>query len=89
MERLSINVTGKVQGVGFRYFCTRLALKHSLVGSAKNLDDGSVQIIAQGPKPNLDSFLSEILKGNRFITVSNHSITNLSVDLSLKKFSIY
>ncbi|MGL4849625.1 MAG: acylphosphatase [Clostridium sp.] len=88
MERLLINVTGKVQGVGFRYLCQRLALKYSLVGTAKNLDDGTVDIVVQGDTSNLKLFISDVLKGNRFITISTHTVTTLTIDSTLKKFNI-
>ncbi|MGL5646494.1 MAG: acylphosphatase [Clostridium sp.] len=88
MERLLINVSGKVQGVGFRYFCQRLALKYSLVGTVKNLDNGHVEIIIQGSTNSTKSFISTMLEGNKFIHISNHKIVDLDFDSTLKKFSI-
>lgn len=88
MDSLLINVTGKVQGVGFRYFCLNLALKYNLKGSAKNLDNGSVSIIIQGSIDHITSFLTEMLKGNRFIKINDYSTEKLPIDLTLKKFNI-
>ena len=45
-----INVTGRVQGVGFRYTTYQLAIEIGLTGTVKNEDDGSVTIEAVGTK---------------------------------------
>ncbi|WP_297639409.1 acylphosphatase [uncultured Clostridium sp.] len=88
MNNILINVVGKVQGVGFRYFCLNLALKYDLVGYAKNLDDGSVDILIQGNVDKIQVFLSQVSKGNRFIKVNSISTTENPIDSSLKKFNI-
>lgn len=49
MERATIFVRGRVQGVGFRWWTRARALELGLVGFARNLDDGRVEICAQGP----------------------------------------
>ena len=52
-----INVFGSVQGVFFRYSAKREADKLNLTGYAKNLDDGSVEIIVCGNKEKIDEFI--------------------------------
>ena len=47
-ERLTVVVHGDVQGVGFRWWTRSRALELSLVGTATNLPDGRVQIVAEG-----------------------------------------
>ena len=49
MLNYHIVVTGRVQGVGFRWSTHELALQHGLVGQVKNEWDGSVTIDVQGP----------------------------------------
>ena len=49
--RLTVWVRGKVQGVGFRWWVRVRALELGLVGSATNLDDGRVLVVAEGPRP--------------------------------------
>ena len=44
-------VDGWVQGVGFRWWVRVRALELGLAGWAKNLDDGRVEIVAEGPRP--------------------------------------
>mgnify|MGYP001585775866 FL=1 len=47
---------GAVQGVGFRAFACRIGQSLSLVGYAKNLDDGTVEILAEGDERQIDEF---------------------------------
>jgi acylphosphatase len=47
--RLTAWVSGQVQGVGFRWWTRARALELGLVGSASNLADGRVEVIAEGP----------------------------------------
>lgn len=51
---------GRVQGVGFRASAAFAAKHLGLTGTVKNLDDGSVELIAQGPEASLKSLLHEI-----------------------------
>jgi acylphosphatase len=48
MERATIYVSGQVQGVGFRWWTRARARELGLVGFARNLGDGRVEICAQG-----------------------------------------
>ena len=56
-------VHGEVQGVFFRQFAKEKALLLSVVGYAKNLEDGTVEVIAQGEEASLKSFLESISAG--------------------------
>lgn len=62
-SRVKLLVKGLVQGVGFRYFCYKNAISLDLKGYAKNLSNGDVEIIAEGKKENLKSFMEYIKKG--------------------------
>lgn len=53
-------VRGAVQGVGFRWFATRMAEAFDINGSVRNADDGSVEIIASGTPENIRSFKEQI-----------------------------
>jgi len=56
-------VTGRVQGVGFRYFALEAARRFSLTGYVMNLRDGSVQAYAEGPRELLERFLGAMQRG--------------------------
>lgn len=47
-------ISGRVQGVGFRYFAERAAREAGVTGWARNLDDGRVQVHANGTRQQLD-----------------------------------
>ncbi|TMQ91805.1 acylphosphatase [Actinomadura soli] len=48
--RLTAWVRGHVQGVGFRWWVRARALELGLAGSATNLPDGRVEVVAEGPR---------------------------------------
>lgn len=53
--RMLAHVHGHVQGVGFRWWTRSRALELSLAGYAKNLDDGRVEVAAEGDKEGVDT----------------------------------
>ncbi len=52
--------TGRVQGVGFRFVAFRAANRCQLTGWVRNCDDGSVEMIAQGPADGIDDCIRDI-----------------------------
>ncbi|OFI38601.1 hypothetical protein BIU82_04600 [Arthrobacter sp. SW1] len=56
--RLTATVTGRVQGVGFRFRTMAEAQKLGLDGEAWNSLDGTVRIVAEGGKPELEELLA-------------------------------
>jgi acylphosphatase len=67
-------VTGYVQGVGFRYFVVHKAQTLGLRGYARNLSDGSVEVLAQGPRSTLESLLTELRRGPSAAEVSDVAV---------------
>ena len=61
--RLTAYVDGRVQGVGFRYWVRTKAVALGLTGSAANLDDGQVEVIAEGPAGAVRALLAELTGG--------------------------
>ena len=61
MERATIFVSGQVQGVGFRWWTRARAAELGLVGFARNLADGRVEICAQGAGTAIER-LQELIK---------------------------
>ena len=55
-----INITGRVQGVGFRPFIYRMAVKNGLLGSVINLGDAGVEIIVEGAESAIKQFLVDV-----------------------------
>ena len=58
--RLTAWVTGMVQGVGFRWWTRAKALELGLVGSARNLDDGRVAVVAEGERAACEALLEAL-----------------------------
>ena len=61
--RLTAWVAGMVQGVGFRWWARSKALELGLVGSARNLHDGRVLVVAQGSRDACEQLLLELQGG--------------------------
>lgn len=54
--------SGRVQGVGFRYTTQRLAGNYTVGGYVKNLPNGDVELVAEGPADQVDAFLDAIAR---------------------------
>lgn len=63
MKRTHVFVSGRVQGVMFRYFTKKKAHKLGLKGFVKNLDDGRVEIVVEGDKKYIRKFITWCKKG--------------------------
>lgn len=71
MTHWSIQVFGRVQGVGFRYFTYRKARQQNLKGWVRNESDGSVRIAVSADHNQLETFLAEIRKGPSFSKITD------------------
>ena len=61
-ERLSVSFRGRVQGVGFRDGTRRTAKRFDVRGFVRNQPDGSVLMIAEGERKELQGLLDAVLK---------------------------
>ena len=59
-----------MQGVGFRYFVTRRAQARGLKGWIRNRDNGSVELVAEGERSDLEELLAAAREGPRLARVS-------------------
>ena len=62
--RLTVWLSGRVQGVGMRWWVRARALEHGLSGWARNTDDGRVEIVAEGPRAAAESLLALLRAGH-------------------------
>ena len=62
-------IRGMVQGVGYRYFAQRSAARHQIRGYVRNLDDGRVEALAQGPEPSVEAFKHDLTAGPTYSSV--------------------
>jgi acylphosphatase len=59
-ERVTNYYAGRVQGVGFRYTARTVAMGFEVTGTVRNLDDGRVELVAEGGRSELEAFLEGI-----------------------------
>ncbi|MDQ1684038.1 MAG: acylphosphatase [Frankiaceae bacterium] len=57
MTRLTAWVSGRVQGVGMRWWIRSRALELGLAGWARNTEDGRVEVVAEGPRAAAEALL--------------------------------
>jgi acylphosphatase len=58
--RLTVAFSGRVQGVGFRYTACRIADDYRVTGFVRNLPDGCVELVAEGPAKQVKSFVEAV-----------------------------
>lgn len=56
-------ISGRVQGVGFRYFTARLASRYNICGFVRNLTNGDVEVYAEGEENELAEFCAKVKAG--------------------------
>ena len=59
-KTIKLYLYGMVQGVGIRFTITQIAKKTVVKGYVKNLSNGSVEIVAQGHKDKIDTFIEKV-----------------------------
>ena len=70
-------ITGRVQGVGFRYFAQEAADREGLHGWVRNLPDGRVEAQAEGDADALERFERALRRGPRGARVDNVVVDSL------------
>ncbi len=88
IERHHFIISGRVQGVGYRYSAHNYAQDLDLVGWVKNRIDGKVEMIAEGDKIILEQLLTWLKQGPRFADVTNIEVTQQSATGEFTDFNI-
>lgn len=86
--QLFVIITGKVQGVGFRNFTQLNARQLGINGYAKNLPNGTVEVVAEGDKAQLDALVALLKKGPRYARVDSLDIDERAFTGEYKSFGI-
>lgn len=58
MKRVRATIAGRVQGVFFRASCAEVARRRDLSGWVRNLPDGRVEAVFEGPDPDVDALVA-------------------------------
>ena len=88
MKRIHLIVSGRVQGVGFRYFTYEVARKFCITGWVKNLHNGDVEVEAQGEPEKLIAFIEMLKQGHDYAIVTNIKQSDMAVNDDDFKFEI-
>ncbi len=84
-----VTVSGRVQGVGFRYTTQQIAEEYNLTGWVQNQPDGTVELEVEGNKSSIDKFLKALENGfNQFIRIDNMNVETLQKKKDYKSFTI-
>ncbi len=87
-ERLEAVVSGRVQMVMYRDFAQRKAKGLKLVGEVRNLPDGTVRVVAEGPRPMLVAYVEKLKKGSLLSNVKGVNTEWLPAQGAHSKFEI-
>jgi acylphosphatase len=68
-------IEGVVQGVGYREFTRRAALRLNVSGWVRNRPDGAVEALVRGPPASVEALIAEMRRGPRFAIVERLSVT--------------
>lgn len=69
MKRVHLLISGDVQGVGYRTWARKQARDLGLVGWVKNREDGTVEVVAEGAKKELEELANRCKRGPDFAWV--------------------
>ncbi len=84
-----IEITGIVQGIGFRPFLFNLARVHNLKGSILNRGNAGVRLILQGKRNDINTFITDITKKKPKISyIENIEVKEIVSDLIFKELKI-
>jgi acylphosphatase len=89
MKSYKVNISGVVQGVGFRYFCYKKATEYKVCGYVKNLYNGDVEVMAQGEDGLIKEFINELKIGPRYSSVKSVIIEEIESEKEYYEFLIY
>jgi acylphosphatase len=82
------HVTGRVQGVGFRWFVVQEARALALAGYVRNLADGSVEVVADGEAEQLDRLAAALAHGPAGARVANVSRRDVQIVVEAGRFEV-
>ncbi len=79
MIRKHLLFFGRVQGVGFRFYAVNKARQIGLTGWVENLEDGSVEMEAQGEEEQIDALI-QYLNSQRYISIERIRVRKMPLE---------
>jgi acylphosphatase len=74
VDRYRVLISGQVQGVNFRAVCQRMAWQRGIAGWVRNLDDGRVEAVFEGPPEQVRQLLDWARRGPRLAEVTDVTV---------------
>ena len=87
-KRIHIFVTGRVQGVFFRQSTRVMAIKNNVNGWVRNLDDGRVEIVAQGETQDIDNLAHWCKTGPANSRVDQFELSEENISDEFENFEV-
>jgi acylphosphatase len=81
-------ITGRVQGVGFRYACQAAACKLGLSGWVRNTGEGDVEVWSEGTEEKQELFLKWLWRGSPRARVDGIEVTSQKPTCAYKEFLV-
>ena len=82
-------ISGKVQGVGFRYWMQNLATNNNISGWVKNISSGDVEALVIGQEEEIQKLIKQCKIGPNSATIQNVHINDYKEDYFEKGFNIF
>jgi acylphosphatase len=87
-KRVEVFYSGRVQGVGFRWTTREIAKGYEVAGHVRNLDDGRVELIAEGEEEEVEQFLQAIRHSQLGDWIRNAVVNRTATTQNCKGFVI-
>lgn len=88
LVRVHVFIDGRVQGVAYRFYAEKYARRLSLSGWVRNLDDGRVEVLAEGPAPEIEAFLDRLREGPSLARVERFDVRREAATGEFRDFRI-
>lgn len=85
---MQIHYSGRVQGVGFRYTVKSLTTGYELTGTVRNLQDGRVELVAEGPREELEAFRQAVRDSGLGRLIRTEDVTWTEAENGFRGFEI-
>jgi len=89
IKKKHLIISGKVQGVGFRYWMQNLAINNNIGGWVKNRSLGDVEALIIGQEKEVQKLIKQCKIGPSSATIQNIEINNYNQNYSEKGFNIF
>jgi acylphosphatase len=88
-RQVYIVISGRVQGVGFRYFAMYKAEELDITGWVKNTPEGKLEIEASGELQNINTFIDWMKIGPARAIIGSFSVSDISPERTFTQFTIH